>query len=338
MDMVQNRLTVLFLCYLILASAALEASENKDSLISERLAMIQSFTDKTGDIAAAENFLQSADPVMRRTAARLLTVYYGDDEKQLAVLYNHDDSIISRTALQQLCDKYPEESLVYAEDALRHKEEMVKLAAISNLVARKPYTPSVAALIKLAQRDNGAMVKRIAIKALWPFSCDKVLIRNRVDYDHEVVVKSTIELSKENWLFQTDPQECGHYNKWYDLAADEALWHAIAIEDFWQKAGYNHSGVAWYRKWVEMPAASPHVAVELHFEAVCESAFVWMNGVYVGEHDEGPMGWDKPFAVDITDEIKWSQKNLITVRVCSNLAHAGGIWKPVRIEILGNPH
>jgi hypothetical protein len=76
-----------------------------------------------------------------------------------------------------------------------------------------------------------------------------------------------------------------------------------------------------------------HLAAEIAFEAVDESAWVWNNGVYVGCHDIGPDGWKEPFRLDVTPELQWGKKNWIAVRVLDT-AMAGGIWKPVSIEAL----
>jgi hypothetical protein len=66
---------------------------------------------------------------------------------------------------------------------------------------------------------------------------------------------------------------------------------------------------------------------------VDESAWVWLNGEFAGEHDQGPSGWDTPFRLDVTDGLNWGGANQLTVRVL-NSAMAGGIWKPVSIVIL----
>ena len=55
--------------------------------------------------------------------------------------------------------------------------------------------------------------------------------------------------------------------------------------------------------------------------------------IHVGQHDIGPEGWDKPFTLDVTDEIMWDAENQITVRVLDS-KFAGGIWKPVALEAL----
>ncbi|HOQ29152.1 MAG TPA: beta galactosidase jelly roll domain-containing protein, partial [Armatimonadota bacterium] len=114
---------------------------------------------------------------------------------------------------------------------------------------------------------------------------------------------------------------------------DDSKWPAIEIERSWESQGHEYDGVAWYRGSFELPAKPDHNAVELHFDAVDECAWVWVNGIYVGQHDLGTAGWDRPFALDITREVRWGQKNQITVRVYDS-AYAGGIWKPVRIDVL----
>lgn len=321
----------IILCFTFISNAGL----NEGNKISERLNIINSLkNNNTKNLSFIEEFLKDDDLVIRRTSARILIEYFSENEEKLESIYNNNDSIVSKTALQKIFDNFPEQGLIVAEDALKNKPELVKIVAIANLVNKKPYTPKILELIKIAQSDQDTTVKNIATKAIWPFHSNKVLLRERSDFDYEVAVKSAIQIPKDKWLFKTDPNDYGHYKNWFATEANESEWGLVDIEDFWQKIGYEYNGVAWYRKSVDLPEKPIHAAVELYFDSVCESAWIWVNGKYVGEHDEGAVGWDKPFAVDITDEIKWSQKNVIAVRVFSNLPHAGGIWKPVRIEVL----
>ena len=81
------------------------------------------------------------------------------------------------------------------------------------------------------------------------------------------------------------------------------------------------------------PAPAEMKAVELYFRGVDESAWVWLNGKYVGQHDLGPSGWDKPFHLDVTGEILWGKENVLAVRV-EDTQYGGGIWRPVSVEIL----
>ena len=73
--------------------------------------------------------------------------------------------------------------------------------------------------------------------------------------------------------------------------------------------------------------------MEIAFDGVDESAWVWLNGIYLGAHDKGPEGWREPFAVDCRKEIRWGEINTLVIRV-NDTAYAGGIYKPVRVDIL----
>jgi len=82
-----------------------------------------------------------------------------------------------------------------------------------------------------------------------------------------------------------------------------------------------------------MPEKIDSNAVEIAFGAVDEAAWVWLNGEYLGCHDLGLEGWNQPFEVDCRKEVRWGAENVLAVRVLDSGA-AGGIWKPVRIDVL----
>ena len=82
-----------------------------------------------------------------------------------------------------------------------------------------------------------------------------------------------------------------------------------------------------------MPEKLDCNAVELYCPSVDECAWVWLNGVYVGQHDIGPSGWNKPFWIDVTADIRWGASNLLVIRV-EDSAQAGGILKPMALEVL----
>lgn len=311
------------------------ANLNEGNRINYRLKIIKLLeNDKIQGVDFLEKLLKDDDMVIRRTAARIMIEHFSGNKEKLGSIYNNSDSIVSRTALLKIFDTCPEQGLTFAEDALKNKDDIVRNTAISNLVTKKPYSSKTIELIKLAQNDKNLTVKNTAVEALWPFHKNKVLIRDRIDYDHEVVVKSTIQFPRDKWLFRTDPNQDGHLKDWFVPEVNESEWGLIDIESSWQKCNYNYYGAAWYRKSVDLPEKPAYVAVELRFDGIQESACVWVNGKYAGAYDKGSPGWDIPFAMDITDEVKWSQKNTITVRVLNSVPNAGGILRPVRIEIL----
>jgi hypothetical protein len=75
------------------------------------------------------------------------------------------------------------------------------------------------------------------------------------------------------------------------------------------------------------------VGAELYFPLVDEEAWVWLNGSYVGQRAEGQDAWNKPFYLDITNEILWGKENILTVRVFDS-DKAGGICKEPQLHLL----
>jgi hypothetical protein len=108
------------------------------------------------------------------------------------------------------------------------------------------------------------------------------------------------------------------------------------------------AGVAWYERSVPIPPAWSKRTVRLWFGAVDYSCSVWVNGRYAGGHEGGYL----PFAVDISDRVKYGADNTVTVRVLdagpgdrtpvsfAEIPHGkqswygplGGLWQSVYLE------
>jgi hypothetical protein len=245
----------------------------------------------------------------------------------------NSDGLVQRTALRALCHLSEVDSLPYLKAAITSSDAFVRLAAVEELAQIQPRSDEVTRLLRIARKDPSQEVNTVANRALWPFHRQNQSVRDRLDYDHEVQIFQKIPLPKHGWKFCLDPQQEGHLKKWYVRDFDDSHWKEIGIESAWQEFGYDYIGVAWYRCWISLPSRPEHLAVDLQFDGVDENAWVWVNGIYIGSHAIGPTGWDQPFYLDVTEEIRWGMKNQITVRVM-NTTHAGGIWRPVRLEVL----
>ena len=277
--------------------------------------------------------LDDESRLVRRTAARLLLEMGAPGHDALLKAVDNADLLVRRTALKAASGLPPDKALPFLARALKDKDAMVRQAAVMQLVAIEPRTAEVKELIQIASKDDAEAIRIVAVKHLWPFHRKSKSIRDDPTYDHDIKVAQAITLPKDGWRFTLDPRRDGHNKGWFKPAFNDSKWRTIAIEQAWQKAGVEYIGVAWYRRTIDLPAKPKHVAVEIRFHGVDECAWVWVNGVYVGDHDLGPSGWDKEFTLDVTKELKWGAKNQITVRAM-NTAHAGGIWRPVVIEVL----
>jgi hypothetical protein len=274
--------------------------------------------------------LADDDVVIRRTAARLLG-RRGASEALMTAL-DDQDLLVRRTGLAALIGAGGATALSAVERALTDSSSLVRLMAVSHLASFRPHSDRVLLLLDSACKDKDDKVREIATRATWPFFRHAPSVRDG-GTDRDITVSETIRLPKEDWRFHLDAGREGHRQDWFEPGLNDSEWAAIAIEQAWQEAGYEYIGVSWYRRSFDLPEEPGHFAVDLRFGGVDESAWIWVNGVYAGDHDIGPSGWNVPFRLDVTTLLNWGGPNQITVRAM-NTAHAGGIWKPVEIEVL----
>ena len=301
---------------------------------ARRAALLREAPQGAAAIPSLTAALRDENLVVRRTAVRLLAEVGPAAREALIGALDNSDGLVRRTALLALCDPPTADSVAPLGKAVKDADPLLRLTAVGLLVQLKPRTQAVQDLLEQARKDESGAVREVAARALWPFFRDSIPLRERKDFDHEIKVAQTFPLPKEGWRFQLDPKEDGHLRKWYEAGFDDSAWDAIKIESAWEEQGHpGYDGVAWYRGSFDLPAKPECIGAEIAFGGVDEVAWVWINGQYVGQHDLCPSGWDKPFTLDVSAELKWGQRNQITVRVYDS-TQAGGIWQPVSIQVL----
>lgn len=72
--------------------------------------------------------------------------------------------------------------------------------------------------------------------------------------------------------------------------------------------------VMWYRKHFRLPAGSKNKKVFVEFEGVRQGADFYINGEYIGLHENGAMA----VGFDLTPYIKYGQENVMAVRIDNN--------------------
>jgi len=304
-----------------------------DSPAQRRAALLELASTDAAAIGALTAALADENNVVRRTAARLLANIGKPAQDALAQALRNSDFVVRLVALRKLTDILGADATAHLATALADDSPVIRQIAVAELANIKPRTDQIRELLQKASQDASPAVREIAAKALWPFHKESTSIRDRKDWDHDIQVVQTIPLPVEGWRFALDLGPDGHLKKWYEPQFDDSSWPQIAVDKAWEEQGHQYDGVAWYRTTFALGEKPDCLALELRFGAVDECAWVWLNGIYVGQHDIGPEGWDKPFTLDVTNEVKWQAENQITVRVFDR-KFAGGIWKPVVIEAL----
>jgi hypothetical protein len=281
-----------------------------------RQALLRTRGDGAKAIAALSRALDDRDPLVARTAARLLARRGAPALRELRRALRSDDVLVRRAAAMGLGAIGPE-ALDALEQALHDPHALVRQAAVTSLALVRPRSERTLALLAEASRDEAGTVREAATQA----------IRSSYRTVQEV------RLPKEGWKFRRDPGDVGREEGWFAPGLDDSDWDDIEIEQAWQHFGHDYIGVAWYRRTISLPALEAPQRAQLAFQGVDENAWVWVNGEYAGDHAIGPEGWDDPFWLGVTELLRWGEDNQITVRAM-NTAFAGGIWRPVSIAVL----
>jgi hypothetical protein len=102
----------------------------------------------------------------------------------------------------------------------------------------------------------------------------------------------------------------------------DAKWDAITVPGNWDTlpAYSTHVGKGWYQRAFTVPADWQGKHIRLKFDAVYETAEVWLNGKSLGSH----RGGYTPFVFEVTDTIKLGATN--TVTVCADNTFRRGAW------------
>ncbi len=274
------------------------------------------------------------DDIMRRTAFRLLL--NSPDHRMAAARkgLTDRDPVIRRSAAYALYETDGEKA--FPEVAALGKDPdfgvRYMVAVCAAALAKQNSSEALLYLENTAKIDTDSRIRQLANRASWPYHRETKLLRDLLPKDYPIEKIKTINLPTDNWKFQLDPSLSGHLENWQKPSFDDSSWNLIDM-GYWEEQGFSdYDGIAWYRIHFVMPDLMKCSAIQLNFGGVEDSAWVWLNGEYVGQYDLGKHGSATPFQLNATREIRWGQENVLVVRI-SNSRGSGGIFKPVSVDI-----
>lgn len=166
----------------------------------------------------------------------------------------------------------------------------------------------------------------------------------------------------QDWRFRQDDTLSGVERPDFD----DQNWRRVSVPHTWNRVGLYQpgavgrlnkaeninktQGVGWYRLTFAAPKLNGRRAY-LQFDAVSRTAKVWLNGVYLGEHQGG----FSRFRLDATDALRGDGQNLLVVRAdnskpapgsptVDNLPLTGdffvhgGLYRPVSLVVTNAVH
>ncbi|MCE9616118.1 MAG: 9-O-acetylesterase [Lentisphaerae bacterium] len=135
-----------------------------------------------------------------------------------------------------------------------------------------------------------------------------------------------------------DTENSGFGQGWAALPDPAGEWADMVLPGFWQSRGLKFSGIFWFRKVVDVPAAWAGKDLELAIGATDKSDVTYFNNEQVGSitMQQTPEAWAMMRTYTVPGRLVREGRNVIAVRVHSN-KFAGGMTGPAHAMRLACP-
>jgi len=163
------------------------------------------------------------------------------------------------------------------------------------------------------------------------------------------------EIFNFDWLFLKGVARSDNFQNvlksHFQLYVDESNWVPVQLPhdpavagEFDKNAGHNNGfrpfGNGWYRKHFSIDESAKGKKVIIDFEGVYRDAQVWINGVYLGRHLNGYLG----FQHDLSPYLNFGGDNVIALRYDNSVKGTSrwytgeGIYRDVHLIIMDKLH
>ncbi len=128
-------------------------------------------------------------------------------------------------------------------------------------------------------------------------------------------------------VFPADPGNTGEPAGWAKPGLKEDDWKEVVLPRAWQSFGHNYSGVFWFRKTIDIPAAWAGKDLSLEIGAVDKQDITYFNGTQVGATGTGfeQEHWSVVRDYHVPGKLVKAGKNTIAIRAYSFVYHGGMI-------------
>jgi hypothetical protein len=140
---------------------------------------------------------------------------------------------------------------------------------------------------------------------------------------------NTIDLT-DSWLLKSDPKGTGLAAGWQTQSCNEKDWTPVQAGKRWEDQGFpNLDGLAWYRRWVEIPESWRGGNVWIVFGGINDAGVLFVNGERVnayGDREENSVA-TLPVIAEVGKRLRYGERNLIAIQVY-DWGSSGGLWRP----------
>jgi len=209
------------------------------------------------------------------------------------------------------------------------------LAASTAALLSGPAAARAERLLAAAEQANAALAPRE--RTLLDFGW-KFMLGNGSDPAKDLGFgKGQGDFSKSGYFDFSKPDYDDKKWRELDLPHDWAVELPFVHDEGLQGHGYKPLGrsypetsVGWYRRTFDVPKEDAGRRIVIEFDGAFRSALVFLNGYFIGRHDNGYC----PFYFDLTDFISYGAKNTVTVRMDASMGdgwfyEGAGIYRHV---------
>ncbi len=144
--------------------------------------------------------------------------------------------------------------------------------------------------------------------------------------------------STEEWEHRQgspDPGNSGYPQGWAAVDFDDSAWAVMNVPCKWQDAGHNHTGIFWFRREVDIPAAWAGRDVVLRLGACDKTDTSYFNNTKVGATGfEITNAWCTPRVYRIPGSAVKAGRSVIATRVYSNIFDGGMIGPAMDMKLV----
>ncbi len=133
-----------------------------------------------------------------------------------------------------------------------------------------------------------------------------------------------------------DTKNEGEGKGWHKPDTDTANWREMELPTTWQAAGHVYSGIFWFSREVDVPAHWAGQDLTLAIGPTDKSDVTYFNGTRVGSitMEQRSDAWCTPRIYTVPGNLVKSGRNVITVRVFSNIYGGGLIGTPNQMLLI----
>ena len=235
-------------------------------------------------------------------------------------------------SLLQQSKQWP--SLIVGADSLREEwvrkmqDAMSKLDSSLSHEQMRRQLEAAQRRIKQAERQTAQRLAQVARQHFLEHGLEQQYYHYAytppvIPYAYEEVAEVPMQ-----WKFRLDESEHPQRHRAYAAPDfDDADWDTIDIGRAWEDQGYGgYDKGAWYRTRIEVDAKAGR-PVLMAFGGVDKDAYVYVNGQWVGGH----YAWDRPFILDISDQVVRDGENTVALYVYDGML-MGGVYGLINVH------